>query len=169
MENSDVIKIRGIFRSIKYQMQVRDKDGKLVTITNTPSIIIEFDNSLSLSEKCDLVYWDDTNALVYGVTNNGNVLRGAEHIGGIKPELMNAGALYCVDYSEIQQMRCELNEGIFMKFAEKIKAAGCKVNTGSEVVVTDDIIEKNRAFIFDAVKPVTDINHAKKLDYINNN
>lgn len=169
MENSDVIKIRGIFRSIKYQTQARDNDGKLVTITTTPSIVIEFDNSLSLSEKCDLIYWDDTNALVYGVTSNGSILRGAEHIGGIKPELMNAGAMYCVDYSEIQQIRCELNEGIFMKFAEKIKAAGCKVNTGIEEAVTDDIIERGRAFIFDAAKPVTDINHAKKLDYINNN
>ena len=170
MENSDVTKIRSVLRSVTYQKTVVNREtGEKNTVSDILPIVIEFDNSLSMSEKSDIVMWDDTNAVVYGVTYNGNCLRGAEHIGGADADKMNAGALYAVDYGEIQQMRAELNQETFLKFMDKFKTLGCKVNyNGKEVVLSDAAIENAKKYIFGRSNPEYSIRKTSKFNYIDN-
>ena len=160
METADVTKIRQILRSVKFK---RKEDGTEEEIEDVTPISIEFDNSLAVSEKTDIVMWDDKNAVVWAVGFNNHNAKSAEYsFGTSKP--LNPGVLYAVDYGEIQQFRAELNEKLFDGFMAKFKELGVKVNyKGNEIVISDDCIANAKKFIFNTVDPV----HTMKRTVLN--
>ena len=86
MEATDVTKIRQILRSVKFKRKLKKEDGTEEEIEDVTPISIEFDNSLAVSEKTDIVMWDDNNAIVWTVGFNNHNAKGAEYaIGTSKP------------------------------------------------------------------------------------
>ena len=168
METSDVTKIRQILRSVKFKRKLKKEDGTEEEIEDVTPISIEFDNSLDVSEKTDIVMWDDKNAVVWATGFNNHTAESAEYaIGTDKPR--NPGVLYAADYGEIQQFRVELNEKLFDGFMDKFKELGVKVNyKGNEIVISDDCVTNAKKFIFNAVDPLntmkrTELNFQDKL------
>lgn len=163
METADVTKIRQILRSVKFKRKLKKEDGTEEEIEDVTPISIEFDNSLAVSEKTDIVMWDDKNAVVWAVGFNNHNAKSAEYsFGTSKP--LNPGVLYAVDYGEIQQFRAELNEKLFDGFMAKFKELGVKVNyKGNEIVISDDCIANAKKFIFNTVDPV----HTMKRTVLN--
>ena len=166
MEKADVIKIRNVLRSVNYQKTVVDKDtGAKSTVNDIVPISIEFDNSLAVSEKTDLVMWDDANAIVYAIGFNVGQVKSGEYPMGTST-VLNPGVMYCVDYGEIQQFRVELNEKLFDGFMEKLKGLGVKINfRGAEVTLTDDAIKRGKDFIFKGTDPMEVIKKDPQFDY----
>lgn len=155
MDSADVIKIRNVLRSVNYQKTVVNKDtGAKTTVTDIVPISIEFDNSLGVSEKTDLVMWDDANSIVYAVGFNVGQVKSGEYPMGTD-KVLNPGVLYCVDYGEIQQFRVELNEQLFDGLMQKFKGLGVKINyNGAEVTLTDAAIKRGKDFIFKGTDPM---------------
>ena len=163
MATADVTNIRPTFRSVKFKRKLKKEDGTAEEIEDVTPISIEFDNSLAVSEKTDIVMWDDKNAVVWAVGFNNHNAKSAEYsFGTSKP--LNPGVLYAVDYGEIQQFRAELNEKLFDGFMAKFKELGVKVNyKGNEIVISDDCIANAKKFIFNTVDPV----HTMKRTVLN--
>lgn len=155
MDKPDVIKIRNVLRSVNYPKTIVNKDTGAKTVVNDiVPISIEFDNSLAVSEKTDIVMWDDANGIVYAVGFNVGQVKSGEYPMGTDT-VLNPGVLYCVDYGEIQQFRVELNEKLFDGFMQKFKGLGVKVNfNGSEVTLTDAAIKRGKDFIFKGTDPM---------------
>lgn len=161
METVDVTKIRQILRSVKFKRKLKKEDGTEEEIEDVTPISIEFDNSLAVSEKTDIVMWDDKNAVVWAIGFNSHTAKSAEYIIGTDKPL-NPGVLYAADYGEIQQFRVELNEKLFDSFMDKFKGLGVKVNyKGNEIVITDDCIANAKKFIFNTVDPLNTMKRTK--------
>lgn len=166
MEPTDVKTIRQLLRKVKYTKTVKDKaTGAVTKVEDIVPISIEFDNSLALSEETDIVMWDDKTNMVYGIGFNSNVVKGAQMITG-RSKPGNPGALFVVDYGEIQQIRAAINEELMRKFMNEFKALGAKINFGgAEVALNDTAIENAINHIVGGTDPMEVIIKDKKLEY----
>lgn len=122
MENNDVIKIRDILR--KATVTVRGGDGKDRLLYNPIHVVC--DNSLNIQDNGYNVIWDDKNfVLYYFLPNTPQMVYNSPSSGmSFGNRGMMSGAVIVVDYSEIQNMRLELNEEAYGKLLNAIKAQG---------------------------------------------
>lgn len=125
METADVIKLRKLCE--KAETEVRRADGS-VTKMKFPTHIV-CDNSLNVLDYHNgNVIWNDTEGyFVYFVINT-NVVHNSPTNGisfGQTP--MVPGAMIVVDYGEIQNLRCELNEEAFDAIAAALNMPADKI------------------------------------------
>lgn len=167
MEASDVKAIRALLRKVTYKKTVTVKEtGEQKEVVDNFPISVELDNSLALSEKTDIVMWDDTKNIIYAIMFNSNVVKGSDLISG-RAKPVNPGALIAADYGEIQQFRIEINEDGMDKFMKEFKSLGVKINSnGKEVVIDDAAITRAKNFIHGQVDPMNVFKKDQKLGYL---
>lgn len=153
METADVVKLRTLCEKAK--QTVRHADGSIDQIAFPTHVVC--DNSLNvLDYHKGNVIWNDADGYFVYFTNisPSSIITSPNSGMSFGSEVMVPGVMICVDYGEIQNIRCEISKEAFMEVAQALN-------------MTQDQIDYNFAQIFDRANMNTSIQRKRMYAYSN--
>lgn len=153
METVDVVKLRTLCE--KAETNVRRGDGSIQKMKFPTHVVC--DNSLNVIDYHNgNVIWNDAEGyFVYFLVMNPSTIHNSPSAGmSFGSKSMVPAAMICIDYGEIQNIRCELNE-------EAFEAVAAALN------MTQDQIEYNKHRLFEQTNADVAIQRKRMYAYSN--